>query len=54
MKAACILLIFGVLFLIAATVRFVRDGQRLHPQSKTWFIIAAIFIAVGGWLVARS
>ena len=52
MNAAYILLVVGAVFLVAAIVRLKRDGGRLHPQAKTWFIIAVIFGAVGSWLVA--
>jgi hypothetical protein len=54
MNAAYILLGVGALFLVAGVLRLSRDGGKLHPQSKTWLLIAAIFIAVGTWLVARN
>jgi len=50
MFAKYILAAMALVFLAAGTVRFVRDGGRLHPQSKTWLIIAAIFGGVSVWL----
>jgi cytochrome c oxidase assembly factor CtaG len=54
MSAAYMILVVGVVFLIAGSVRLSRDGGRLHPQSRTWLLIAGIFVAVGTWLIARS
>ncbi|HEU5136388.1 MAG TPA: hypothetical protein VFU13_14660 [Steroidobacteraceae bacterium] len=54
MRAAYILLGVGALFLIAALVRLTRDQGQLHPQSRTWFVIAGIFSAVGIWLVTTQ
>lgn len=54
MMTGYILLGVGVVFLIAAMVRLQRDSGKLHPQSKTWLLIAAIFSAVGTWLLLRS
>jgi uncharacterized membrane protein HdeD (DUF308 family) len=54
MNAAYILLGVGAVFLIAAIVRLTRDQGRLHPQSRTWFLIAGIFAAVGIWLVTSQ
>jgi hypothetical protein len=52
MTAAYILLGIGVLYLIAASVRVLREGGRV--QARTWFIIAGVFIAVGTWLATRG
>jgi hypothetical protein len=41
-------------FLLAAAVRFARDGGRSHPQSRTWLMVAVIFGIVSGWLFARG
>jgi hypothetical protein len=49
--------ILGVLaaaFLTAALMRVSRDGGILHPQTKTWMLISAIFAAVSAWLFSRS
>ncbi len=54
MVAAYILLVVGAMFLIAAIVRLTRDQGRLHPQSRTWLLIAGIFAAVGVWLVTTQ
>jgi hypothetical protein len=54
MNAAYILLGVGAVFLVAAGVRLKRDSGKLHPQSKTWLIIAGMFGAVGTWLLVRS
>jgi uncharacterized membrane protein HdeD (DUF308 family) len=54
MNAAYILLGVGTAFLVAAIVRLARDQGRLHPQSRTWFLIAGIFAAVGIWLVTTQ
>jgi uncharacterized membrane protein HdeD (DUF308 family) len=54
MNAAYILLGLGTVFLILGVMRVSRDTGRWHPQSKTWLIIAGIFIAVGTWLTLRG
>jgi hypothetical protein len=54
MNAAYILLGVGTVFLILGVMRRSRDTGRLHPQAKTWFIIAGIFIAVGTWLTVSG
>lgn len=48
--AHCILPALAVLFLIAAAQRWVRDGRRLKPASRTWLTVALIFGAVSLWL----
>ena len=42
--------IVGAFFLLLAFFRFARDRGRLQPASKTWFLIGAIFSAIGVWL----
>jgi hypothetical protein len=37
-------------FLLSAVVRYVRDNGRLGPASRTWLLIAIIFMAVSAWL----
>jgi len=54
MSAAYILLGVGAVLFIAAIVRLARDQGRLHPQSRTWLLIAVIFAAVGTWLVTSQ
>ena len=50
MAAKYILAALALVFFIAASARLVRDGGRLHPQSRTWLTIAAIFGGVSAWL----
>jgi cytochrome c oxidase assembly factor CtaG len=50
MQANYILPVVGVVFIIMAFARLKRDQGKLHPQSKTWFLVGGIFIAVGAWL----
>jgi hypothetical protein len=54
MPAKYVLALLSVVFLAAATRRLVRDGGQLHPQSRTWLLIAMIFAVVSGWLFARG
>jgi uncharacterized membrane protein HdeD (DUF308 family) len=54
MNAAYVLLSVGTVFLILGVLRLSRDTSRLHPQSKTWLLIAGIFFAVGTWLTVRG
>lgn len=54
MNAAYILLGVGAIFLVAAIVRLTRDRGRLHPQSRTWLLVAGIFTVVGIWLVTTQ
>jgi uncharacterized membrane protein HdeD (DUF308 family) len=48
--AQFILALLAVAFLAVAVWRVSRDGFRLHPASRTWLLIAAIFGAVSTWL----
>jgi len=50
MAAKYILAVAAAAFLVAGGARLIRDGGRLHPQSKTWLLVAAIFGAVSAWL----
>jgi uncharacterized membrane protein HdeD (DUF308 family) len=54
MSAAYILVGVGAVFLVAAIVRLTRDQGRLHPQSRTWLLIAGIFAVVGIWLLTTQ
>lgn len=54
MNASLILIVLSVMFLVAATLRYYRDAGRLAPASKTWFLVAAIFALVSGWLWLRT
>jgi hypothetical protein len=50
MAAKYILGSLAVVFALAAIRRMLKDGGRLHPQTRTWLLIAAIFAAVSTWL----
>jgi drug/metabolite transporter (DMT)-like permease len=48
--AKYVLAALAVAFLILGAGRLIRDRGRLHPQSRTWLLIAAIFGGVSAWL----
>lgn len=50
MRAAYILLAFGLLFLGAAVLKIVRH-RAVTIQVRTWLLIAIIFLAVGAWIL---
>lgn len=50
MHARIILAVLSLLFLTGAVLRYARDGGRLAPSSRTWFLVAAIFALVSSWL----
>ena len=50
MAAKYVLAALAVVFLAAALWRLARDGFKLAPSSRTWFLVALIFGAVSGWL----
>jgi len=52
--AKYILAALALVFLVAGAARWLRDGGRAHPQSRTWLLIAAIFGAVSAWLFHLS
>jgi hypothetical protein len=52
--AKYILGVFACAFLIAGSLRLVRDGGKQHPQSRTWLLIGIIFAIVSAWLFYRS
>ena len=54
MMAAYILLTFGTVFLVLGLARLARDKLKLRPQSRTWLIVAAIFLAIASWLLIES
>ncbi|CAN5718623.1 hypothetical protein BH11PSE13_BH11PSE13_11410 [soil metagenome] len=50
MAAKYILSFLAAAFLVAALWRISRDGFKLGPASRTWFLIALVFGAVSAWL----
>lgn len=50
MAASCILALFALAFLLAAGRRLWRGGVVRDPATRTWLLIAFIFIAVAAWL----
>lgn len=50
MAARYILTALALVFLAAAAIRMVRDGGRVGPAARTWFLIGVIFGAVSVWL----
>jgi hypothetical protein len=53
MLAKYILAVLSAIFIVAAAWRLVREGGRVTPRSKTWFIIGVIFAIVSAWLWLR-
>jgi uncharacterized membrane protein len=53
MTAKYILAGVAALFFAAALLRLLRDGGRLVPASRTWFMISVIFSIVSMWLWHR-
>jgi hypothetical protein len=53
MRAAYILAGVGAGFLLLGLLRVAGSGG-LHPQARTWLMVGAIFIAIGGWLLFRG
>jgi NO-binding membrane sensor protein with MHYT domain len=54
MATKYILALLSVAFLVAGALRLSRDAGRLHPQSRTWLLVGAIFAVVSIWLFARG
>lgn len=50
MAAKYILPVLAIVFLLAALWRLSREGLKLGPSSRTWFLIALLFGAVSAWL----
>ena len=50
MQARFILAALAAAFLIAAAIRWARNARRIDPATRTWLLIAFIFIAVSAWL----
>jgi len=50
MATKYILAMLGVAFLVAATLRLVRDGGKVGPATRTWLLAGGIFVIVAGWL----
>lgn len=46
MPTRYIFAVLGCAFLIAATLRLVRERWQIRPASKTWLIVGAIFVLV--------
>ena len=53
MQARLMLTVLALVFLAAACLRCYRDGGRIAPASKTWFLTGAIFALVSTWLWLR-
>jgi hypothetical protein len=54
MAAKYILGALSIVFFVAAARRLARDRGKLHPQSRAWLLIAAIFAAVSAWLFLQG
>jgi len=52
--AKYILAVLAAGFFVAGLTRLMRDGGTLHPQSRTWLLIAGIFAVVSAWLWLRA
>lgn len=50
MTAKYVLSLLSLVFLVAALWRIGREGFKLGPATRTWFVVAAVFGAVSGWL----
>lgn len=50
MNARTILAVLSAVFLAAAIRRLFRDGGRMAPASKTWFLAGGIFALASAWL----
>jgi hypothetical protein len=42
--------VLAAILLLLAGMRFIRNGKRLDPASKTWLTAGTIFAAVSLWL----
>jgi hypothetical protein len=51
--AKYILAALSLVFLAAAVAKLAGSGGTLHPQSRTWLLVAAIFGVVSVWLFTR-
>lgn len=54
MAAKYILAVLSVLFLSLAFMRTAQGGGNAHSQSRTWFLVGAIFAVVSAWLFYRG
>jgi len=54
LAAKYILALLSVVFVVARLRRVLRDAGQLHPQSRTWLLIAVIFAVVSAWLFVRG
>jgi hypothetical protein len=54
MAAKYVLAFLSIAFLAAGALRLTRDAGKLHPRSRTWLIVGAIFALVSTWLFARG
>lgn len=52
MATKYVLAALGAVFLILGATRFVRDGRRITPASKSWLLVGAIFLGVSLWSFA--
>lgn len=53
MQAKLLLTVLALIFLAAAGFRCYRDGGRIAPASKAWFLTGGIFVLVSTWLWLR-
>lgn len=53
MRAALVLALLALAFVLAGLLRLARGQGRLDPASKTWLLVGAIFALVGAWLRSR-
>jgi DMSO reductase anchor subunit len=54
MATKYILAVLSIAFFAAGGRRLIQDAGRLHPQSRTWLLIAVIFGVVSSWLFVRG
>jgi len=54
MAAKYMLAVLAVVFLMIAMLRLVREGGKLGPAAKTWFLTGGMFAIVAGWLWYRN
>ena len=42
--------VIAAVLLVLAAARFIRNGRRLDPASRTWLTAGTLFAAVSLWL----
>ncbi|MDP9994086.1 uncharacterized membrane protein YidH (DUF202 family) [Variovorax boronicumulans] len=50
MAAKHVLAALALVFLVAAALRWSRNARRIDSATRTWLLIALIFVAVAAWL----